>query len=42
MNLEDGFGWEQICPLVGVPVPKNTEWPDKNTPEQFHKISRPV
>ena len=40
-NLEDGFGWEQICPIVGKPVP-NAEWPGRNTPDEFHELRRPI
>jgi hypothetical protein len=39
-KLEDGFGWEEICPYLGVPVP-DTKWPSLNTPEEFHRFSGP-
>lgn len=42
MNLEDWFGWEEICPLLGVPVPECLEWPGKNPPEVFHWNSGPI
>ncbi|KAK8133690.1 hypothetical protein PG984_005702 [Apiospora sp. TS-2023a] len=37
-RLEDGFGWNEICPYLGVPVPE-TEWPSRNAPEEFFQIS---
>ncbi|KAL7627785.1 hypothetical protein AAE478_001980 [Parahypoxylon ruwenzoriense] len=39
-KLEDGFGWEQVCPYLGVPVP-NFDWPSRNTPEEFFEITGP-
>ncbi|KAI1386597.1 P-loop containing nucleoside triphosphate hydrolase protein [Hypoxylon trugodes] len=39
-KLEDGFGWDEICPYLGVPVP-DTPWPSLNTPEEFHEIGAP-
>ncbi|OTA59145.1 hypothetical protein K449DRAFT_436104 [Hypoxylon sp. EC38] len=39
-KLEDGFGWEEICPYIGVPVP-DEPWPSLNTPEEFHEIGGP-
>lgn len=36
-NLEDGFGWEQLCSAIGVPVP-NVPYPQANTPVQFDKM----
>ena len=39
-RLEDGFGWDEICPCLGVPnPPEGTEWPGRNKPEEFFKIS---
>lgn len=38
-RLEDGFGWDEICPYLGVPVPEGTEWPSRNAPEEFFQIS---
>lgn len=35
-RLEDGFGWEEICSYMEVPVP-DQEWPGRNTPDEFHK-----
>ncbi|KAI1497256.1 P-loop containing nucleoside triphosphate hydrolase protein [Biscogniauxia marginata] len=39
-KLEDGFGWNEICPYLGVPIPE-TDWPSLNTPDEFHSIVRP-
>ncbi|OTA93762.1 hypothetical protein M434DRAFT_284961 [Hypoxylon sp. CO27-5] len=39
-KLEDGFGWEEICPYIGVPVP-DEPWPSLNTPEEFHELGGP-
>ncbi|KAI1103951.1 P-loop containing nucleoside triphosphate hydrolase protein [Jackrogersella minutella] len=33
-KLEDGFGWSEICPYLGVPIP-DIEWPSRHTPEEF-------
>ena len=42
LTLEDGFGWDEICPYLGVPVPKGLDWPGRNAPEEFAAISDPV
>lgn len=34
VKLEDGFGWEQICPFIGVPIPKD-KYPRGNAPAEF-------
>ncbi|KAI0844020.1 P-loop containing nucleoside triphosphate hydrolase protein [Daldinia vernicosa] len=39
-KLEDGFGWDEICPYLGVPVP-DEEWPSLNTPEEFGEVVAP-
>ncbi|KAI5868337.1 hypothetical protein GGS23DRAFT_23002 [Durotheca rogersii] len=39
-KLEDGFGWEQVCPYLGVPVP-DFDWPSRNAPEEFFEITGP-
>ncbi|KAI1470287.1 P-loop containing nucleoside triphosphate hydrolase protein [Daldinia caldariorum] len=39
-KLEDGFGWDEICPYLGVPVP-DEKWPSLNTPEEFGEIANP-
>lgn len=36
-NLEDGFGWEQLCPVLGKPIP-DVPYPSANTPERFDKM----
>ncbi|GAW27043.1 putative NAD dependent epimerase protein [Rosellinia necatrix] len=36
-KLEDGFGWEQICPFLGHPIPE-TRYPRGNAPEEFKKM----
>ncbi|RYP32004.1 hypothetical protein DL767_005449 [Monosporascus sp. MG133] len=41
-TLEDGFGWEEICPYLGVPVPKGLDWPGRNVPEEFAAIAAPI
>lgn len=37
-QLEDGFGWEQICPHLGQPIPE-TPYPKGNAPEQFKELA---
>lgn len=39
VHLEDGLGWEQICPFLGVPIPKE-DYPDRNQPEKFQAIAQ--
>ncbi|GAW25993.1 putative NAD dependent epimerase protein [Rosellinia necatrix] len=39
-RLEDGFGWKEVCPYLGIPIP-NTPWPSLNTPEEFNSIVGP-
>ncbi|KAI1747310.1 P-loop containing nucleoside triphosphate hydrolase protein [Xylaria castorea] len=41
IKLEDGFGWNELCPYLGVPVP-DTPWPSLNKPEEFHGIVGPM
>ncbi|GES57833.1 hypothetical protein ATEIFO6365_0002076800 [Aspergillus terreus] len=38
IRLEDGLGWEQICPFLGVPIPKE-DYPKPNDPKMFEEIS---
>ncbi|KAH7024731.1 uncharacterized protein B0I36DRAFT_376575 [Microdochium trichocladiopsis] len=33
-RLEDGFGWEQICPFLGKEIPKQ-RYPRGNAPKEF-------
>ncbi|KAI0453603.1 P-loop containing nucleoside triphosphate hydrolase protein [Xylaria acuta] len=40
VKLEDGLGWNELCPYLGVPIP-DTPWPSLNTPEEFHAIVGP-
>ncbi|RYC56931.1 hypothetical protein CHU98_g9280 [Xylaria longipes] len=40
IKLEDGLGWNELCPYLGVPIP-DTPWPSLNTPEEFHAIIGP-
>ncbi|KAI0861280.1 hypothetical protein F4860DRAFT_503395 [Xylaria cubensis] len=40
-RLEDGFGWEQICPFLGHPIPA-TRYPRGNAPEEFKKMGDEV
>lgn len=39
VRLEDGLGWEQICPFLGVPIPKE-DYPKPNDPKMFEEISK--
>ncbi|EFQ94127.1 hypothetical protein P3342_007202 [Pyrenophora teres f. teres] len=36
-RLEEGFGWDQLCPFLGVPVP-DVPYPSANTPERFDEM----
>ncbi|PWY84009.1 hypothetical protein BO83DRAFT_374403 [Aspergillus eucalypticola CBS 122712] len=37
VRLEDGLGWEEICPFLDVPTPEE-KYPRGNEPDKFHKI----
>ncbi|KAJ5455302.1 hypothetical protein N7475_010423 [Penicillium sp. IBT 31633x] len=37
IQLEDGLGWETICPFLGLPVPDQA-YPDRNEPEKFQVL----
>ncbi|KAB8231648.1 uncharacterized protein BDW43DRAFT_320670 [Aspergillus alliaceus] len=37
ITLEDGLDWEQICPFLDVPIPKE-KYPRGNEPDKFHRI----
>ncbi len=37
VKLEDGFGWEQICPFLGIPIPEE-KYPRGNAPAEFDKM----
>lgn len=38
IKLEDGLGWEQICPFLNMPIP-DQEYPDRNEPARFQAIA---
>lgn len=37
VKLEDGLGWEQICPFLDLPIP-DEEYPRGNEPGEFQAI----
>ncbi|KAF3760469.1 hypothetical protein M406DRAFT_295808 [Cryphonectria parasitica EP155] len=37
-SLEDEFGWEQICPWLGKPIPA-TKYPRGNAPKEFQQLT---
>lgn len=37
IRLEDGLGWEQICPFLDKPIPKEP-YPEPNDPKMFEAI----
>ncbi|KAF9882899.1 hypothetical protein FE257_004913 [Aspergillus nanangensis] len=37
IKLEDGLGWEQICPFLELPIPEQP-YPRGNEPDKFEKI----
>ncbi|GKZ35039.1 hypothetical protein AbraIFM66950_005479 [Aspergillus brasiliensis] len=37
VKLEDGLGWDEICPFLDVPIPEE-KYPRGNEPDKFHKI----
>ncbi|KAJ5811448.1 hypothetical protein N7474_007749, partial [Penicillium riverlandense] len=39
--LEEGLGWEQICPFLDVPIP-DQEYPDRNEPARFQALAQGV
>ncbi|KAI0506423.1 P-loop containing nucleoside triphosphate hydrolase protein [Xylaria bambusicola] len=40
-SLEDGFGWNDLCPYLGEPIP-DTPWPSLNTPDEFFSLAKPM
>jgi hypothetical protein len=36
VRLEDGLGWEQICPFLGHKIPE-VRYPRGNDPKEFSK-----
>ncbi|KAI1823871.1 P-loop containing nucleoside triphosphate hydrolase protein [Xylaria intraflava] len=39
-KLEDGFGWNELCPYLGVPIP-DLPWPSQHNTEQFKVVIEP-
>ena len=39
IKLEDGLGWEQICPFLDVPIP-DEPYPAPNDQDMFKTIVR--
>lgn len=39
VRLEDGLGWEQVCPYLGVEIP-DTPYPRGNLPDEFKGIAQ--
>ncbi|KAI1484878.1 hypothetical protein F5X96DRAFT_683262 [Biscogniauxia mediterranea] len=39
VRLEDGLGWEEICPFLGHEIPE-TRYPRGNDPKEFGKLLR--
>ena len=37
VKLEDGLGWEQICPFLGKEIPEKP-YPRTNAREEFQKL----
>lgn len=37
IRLEDGLGWEQICPFLDMPIP-DEPYPPPNVPEVFKAL----
>ncbi|KAI2638402.1 hypothetical protein GGS21DRAFT_488485 [Xylaria nigripes] len=40
-KLEDGFGWNELCPYMGVPIP-DAPWPNLNTVEEIEAALWPL
>lgn len=36
-SLEEGFGWNQICPWLGKPIP-HEPYPQGNSPKEFDAL----
>jgi hypothetical protein len=41
LQLEDGYGWEAICPYLGDPIP-DMPWPNRNSTSEFKQFLGPV
>ncbi|CAG7919530.1 unnamed protein product [Penicillium olsonii] len=39
IQLEDGLGWENICPFLDLPIPEQA-YPGRNEPEKMHQLSK--
>ncbi|KAH8772914.1 hypothetical protein F5883DRAFT_549912 [Diaporthe sp. PMI_573] len=39
VRLEDGLGWEQVCPFLDVSIP-DTPYPRGNVPDEFKEIAQ--
>ncbi|CAG8253674.1 unnamed protein product [Penicillium salamii] len=39
IRLEDGLGWENICPFLGLPVPEQA-YPDRNEPGKMQQLTQ--
>jgi len=37
VKLEDGLGWEQICPFIGEDIP-DQPYPRANDPKEFERL----
>lgn len=37
IKLEEGLGWEQICPFLDLQIP-DEKYPRGNEPEKFQKL----
>lgn len=37
IQLENGLGWEDICPFLEVPIP-SADYPGRNEPEKFQAM----
>lgn len=41
VKLEDGLGWEQICPFIGEEIP-DVPYPRANDPKEFKRTVQSV
>jgi hypothetical protein len=41
LTLENGYGWEAICPYLGIPIP-DVPWPKLNSTEEFKEFTGPM
>ena len=40
-RLEDGFGWDEICPFLGKDIPTQ-KYPKGNAPGEFEAIMKEI